>query len=81
MADSTKPKVPNVTLEVVGGPIALDDKGSTSQTFDYPEFLSPEELKAYEAWMATQGGIGGGGGGVNGGGKYFDDQSAATLEF
>jgi hypothetical protein len=66
----TKPKVPNVTLEVSGGGLALDDAGSTSQTFDYPEFLSPDELKAYESWLATQGG-----------GKPIFDETLGTMEF
>lgn len=66
----TRPKVPNVTLEVNGGGLALDDAGSTSQTFDYPEFLTPDELKAYEAWMATQGG-----------GKPIFDETAGVMEF
>lgn len=70
LASLTKPKVPNVTLEVSGNGLTLDDAGSTSQTFDYPEFLTPDELKAYEAWMATQGG-----------GKPIFDETAGTMEF
>lgn len=70
LASLTKPKVPNVTLEVSGNGLTLDDAGSTSQTFDYPEFLTPDELKAYEAWMATQGG-----------GKPIFDETLGTLEF
>ena len=70
LASLTKPKVPNVTLEVSGNGLSLDDAGSKSQTFDYPEFLTPDELKAYEAWMATQGG-----------GKPIFDETAGTMEF
>lgn len=70
LASLTKPKVPSVTLEVSGNGLTLDDAGSTSQTFDYPEFLTPDELKAYEAWMATQGG-----------GKPIFDETLGTLEF
>lgn len=66
----TRPKVPNVTLTVNGGGLSLDDAGSKSQTFDYPEFLTPDELKAYEAWLATQGG-----------GKSIFDETAGTMEF
>lgn len=66
----TRPKVPNVTLEVSGGGLSLDDAGSTSQTFDYPEFLTADELKAYESWLATQGG-----------GKPIFDETLGTLEF
>lgn len=49
--DSSKPKVPNVTLEVVNGNIDLDDQGSKAVTFDYPELLTGDELKAYEDWL------------------------------
>lgn len=70
LASLTKPKVPNVTLEVSGNGLTLDDAGSTSQTFDYPEFLTPEELKAYESWLGTQGG-----------GKPIFDETAGILEF
>lgn len=73
----TKPKVPNVTLEVVGGSPTLDDQGSTSTTFDYPELLSPEELAAYEAWMQRQSTPTGGG--VGGGGKYMDLEDMAAF--
>ena len=67
----TKPKVPSVTLESSGP--ALDDKGSLIQTFDYPELLSPEDLKAYEEWMKQQ--I------TTGGGKPIFDETAGTMEF
>ena len=78
IAALTRPKVPNVTLTVNGGGLSLDDAGSKSQTYDYPEFLSPEELKAYEAWLATQGAPSGG---TGGGGKNMFDESAANLAF
>lgn len=70
----TKPKVASVTLES-SGPALDQDTGATSMTFDYPELLSPDELKAYEAWMATQGG---GGAGV---GKPALDETLGMLEF
>ena len=78
LASLTKPKVPNVTLEVTGNGLTLDDKGSTSATYDYPELLSAEDLAAYEAWMATQN-FGGASGGM-GGGKPFDDTYGNILE-
>lgn len=52
--DLTKPKVPNVTLEVVNGPLELDDQGSKAVTFDYPELLDEDELKAYEDWIKSK---------------------------
>jgi hypothetical protein len=67
----TKPKVPSVTLESSGP--ALDDKGSLIQTFDYPELLAPEDLKAYEEWMKQQS--------TTGGGKAIFDETLGTLEF
>lgn len=73
--DLTKPKVPNVTLEVGNG-LTLDDGGSTSMTFDYPELLSPDELAAYDAWLATQNP-----GGTTGGGKAIFDETWGSLEF
>lgn len=78
LASLTKPKVPNVTLEVTGNGLTLDDKGSTSATYDYPELLSADDLAAYEAWMATQN-FGGASGGM-GGGKPFDDTYGNILE-
>lgn len=74
IASLTKPKVASVTLES-SGPALDQDTGATSMTFDYPELLSPDELKAYEAWMATQGG---GGAGV---GKPAIDETLGMLEF
>ncbi len=76
LSQLTKPKVPSVTLEVVNGPIALDDKGSQSATYDYTEFLSPEELRAYEEWMKQSSGTGG-----SGAGKPVFDETAGTMEF
>jgi len=65
--------VPNVTLEVTGNGLTLDDKNSTTQRFDYPELLSPEELKAYESWMLQQkGGTSSGGGGGKPDDYWFD---------
>lgn len=77
MTDATtiesKPKVPNVTLEVVGGTF---DDGSTSMGFDYPELLSPEELAAYEAWARQQSAAGG-----TGAGKPVLDETLGNMEF
>lgn len=73
LSQLTKPKVPSVTLESSGP--ALDDQGSLVQTFDYPELLSPEDLKAYEAWMQSQGG------GAAGAGKANLDETLGNLEF
>lgn len=78
LAALTKPKVPNVTLEVSGNGLSLDDAGSKSQTFDYPEFLTPDELKAYEEWMKQSSGLPGGG--AVGGGKPVDDTYGNILE-
>ena len=73
LAALTTPKVPNVTLEVTGNGLTLDDKNSTTQRFDYPELLSPEELKAYESWMLQQkGGTSSGGGGGKPDDYWFD---------
>ena len=73
LAALTTPKVPNVTLEVTGNGLSLDDKNSTTQRFDYPELLSPEELKAYESWMLQQkGGTSSGGGGGKPDDYWFD---------
>lgn len=70
----TKPKVASVTLES-SGPALDQDTGATSMTFDYPELLSPEELKAYEAWLATQGG------GAAGAGKPGLEETLGAMEF
>jgi hypothetical protein len=73
LAALTKPKVPNVTLEVTGNKLTLDDAGSTTQRFDYPELLSPEELRAYESWVLQQkGGTSSGGGGGKPDDYWFD---------
>lgn len=74
IAALTRPKVPSVTLES-SGPALDQDTGATTVTFDYPELLSPEELKAYEAWLATQGG------GAPGAGKPAIEETLGNLEF
>jgi hypothetical protein len=78
LSDLTKPKVPNVTLEVVNGDISLDDKGSLSQTFDYPELLDDAELQAYNEWLNQQQSLGTG---TTGGGKSVFDETWGSLEF
>lgn len=74
IAALTRPKVPSVTLES-SGPALDQNTGATTATFDYPELLSPEELKAYEAWLATQGGAGAAAG------KPAIDETLGNLEF
>lgn len=71
----TRPKVPSVTLES-SGPALDQDTGATSMTFDYPELLSADELKAYEAWLATQGG-----GAAGAAGKPGLEETLGALEF
>jgi RTX calcium-binding nonapeptide repeat (4 copies) len=72
----TKPKVPSVTLESSGP--ALDDKGSLSQTFDYPELLDEAELQAYNEWLNQQQSLAAG---TTGGGKSVFDETWGSLEF
>lgn len=76
IAALTRPKVPSVTLES-SGPALDQNTGATTATFDYPELLSPEELKAYEAWLATQGNAGG----AAGAGKPSLEETLGALEF
>lgn len=77
IAALTKVKVPNVTIQSSGP--ALDEDGSLVQRFDYPELLSGEELKAYEAWLQLQnGGTNGGAAGV---GKPGFEETLGSLEF
>lgn len=76
LAALTKPKVPNVTLEVSGNGLSLDDAGSKSQTYDYPEFLTPEELKAYEQWFKQSSGLPG----APGAGKPGIEETLGQLE-
>ena len=72
----TTPKVPNVTI-TSSGP-ALDDQGSTTQRFDYPELLSPEELRIYEQLLIEQNKPGSSGGGA---GKPFDEETWGDMAF
>ena len=76
IAALTRVKVPNVTI-TSSGP-ALDDQGSTTQRFDYPELLSPEELRIYEQLLIEQNKPGFGGSGAS---KPFDEETWGDMAF
>jgi hypothetical protein len=77
LASLTKPKVPNVTLEVSGNGLVLDDAGSTSQTFDFPELLDADQLQVYNEWL-KQSQSSKGAAGV---GKPGFEETLGSLEF
>lgn len=81
LASLTKPKVPNVTLEVTGNGLTLDDAGSTSQTFDFPELLEAGDLEIYNEWLKQQDTLNSGGSGNTGGGKPMFEDSWGIMEY